>query len=68
MIYVVLDRVIRYYGIPESITSDRNKIFRSNFWKMLMTEIGIKIKLSTTYYSQTNKQTERMNQTLETYL
>ena len=28
---VVLDRVIRYHGIPENITSDRDKIFRSNF-------------------------------------
>ena len=30
-VYVVLDRIIRYYGIPENITSDKNKIFRNNF-------------------------------------
>ena len=28
---VVLDRVIRYYGISESITSDKDKIFKNNF-------------------------------------
>ena len=65
---VVLDRVIRYHRIPESITSDRDKIFKSNFWKTLIIEIGTKVKLLIIYYSQTDEQTERTNQTLETYL
>ena len=30
-VYIVLDKVIRYYGIPENITTDRNKIFKNNF-------------------------------------
>ena len=30
-ICIVLDRVIRYYGIPESIMLDKDKIFKSNF-------------------------------------
>ena len=66
--YIILNRVIRYHGIPKSITSDRNKIFKSNFWRTLMTEIGTKVKLSTTYYPQTDEQTEKTNQTLKTYL
>ena len=33
-----------------------------------MTEIGTKVKLLIVYYPQTDGQTERMNQTLETYL
>ena len=53
--YVVLDRVMRYHRILENITSDRDKIFKSNFWRMLMTEIGTKIKLLTTYHSQMNE-------------
>ena len=65
---IILDRVIRHHRIPKSITSDKDKIFRSNFWKTLITEIGTKIKLLTVYYSQTNKQTERINQTLKIYL
>ena len=60
-VYVVLDRVIRYHRILESITLDRNKIFKSNFWKTLMTKIGTKMKLLITYHPQTNKQIERMN-------
>ena len=66
--YIVLDRVIRHYGIPENITSDRDKIFKSNFWKTLIVEIGTKIKLSIVYHPQTDRQTERINQTLKTYL
>ena len=33
-----------------------------------MREIGTKVRLSTVYYSQTDGQTERTNQSLETYL
>ena len=68
MACVVLDRVIRYHGILESIMSDRNKIFRNNFWKMLIIKIGTKIKLSTIYYSQMDEQTKKINQTLKIYL
>ena len=30
--WLILDRIIRYYKIPEVITSDKNKIFINNFW------------------------------------
>ena len=53
--YVILDKIIKYHGIPENITSDRDKIFKSNFWKTLIIEIGTKIKLLTVYYPQTDK-------------
>ena len=33
-----------------------------------MAQLNIKYKLSTVYHPQTNKQTERMNQTLKQYL
>ena len=29
--YVILDKIVRYYGIPKNITSDKDKIFKSNF-------------------------------------
>ena len=66
--WVVLDRVIRYHRISEIITLDKDRIFTSNFWQILMTEIKTKLKLLTVYHPQTDGQTERTNQTLEIYL
>ena len=59
--WIILDRVIRHHRILKTIISDKDKIFINNFWKTLMTEIGLKIKLSIVYYSQTNRQTEKIN-------
>ena len=55
MAFIVLDRVIRYHRILESIIMDKNKIFQSNFWKTLIVEIGTKIKLLIIYYFQTDE-------------
>jgi transposase InsO family protein len=65
---VFLDRIVRHHGIPESIVSDRDKLFTSNYWTTLLAAIGTKKKLSTAYHPQTDGQTERVNQTMETYL
>ncbi|CAD0055203.1 unnamed protein product [Aureobasidium pullulans] len=66
--HLVLDRLIRYHGIPKSFITDRDKLFTSNYWKTLVSVMGIKHKLSTAYHPQTDGQTERANQTLEAYL
>ena len=66
--YVFLDRIVRLYGLPRSIISDRDKLFTSAFWKTLMGIMGVKLKLSTAFHPTTDGQTERMNQTLEVYL
>jgi transposase InsO family protein len=66
--HVLKDRLIRDYGIPKTIISDRDKLFTSNYWATLMAEVGIKRKLSTAYYPQTDGQTERTNRTMKTYL
>ncbi len=29
--YIVLDRLIRYHDIPKGLTSDRDKLFTSNY-------------------------------------
>lgn len=65
---VFLDRIVRHHGIPGSIISDRDKLFTSNFWTTFLAAIGTKKKLSTAYHPQTDGQTERVNQTMETYL
>ena len=40
----------------------------SKFWSSLCYFLGIKKKLSTTFYLQTNGQTKRQNSTMEAYL
>ncbi|OQN95116.1 hypothetical protein B0A48_18806, partial [Cryoendolithus antarcticus] len=66
--HLVLDRLVRYHGIPCVFVTDRDKLFTSNFWKTLVASLGIKHKLSTAYHPQTDGQTERANQSLEVYL
>jgi hypothetical protein len=60
--------VVRLHGLPDSIVSDRGSIFTSHFWSTLSSILQIDPRKSTAFHPQTDGQTERMNQTLETYL
>jgi len=62
------DNVWKLYGLLESIVSDRGPQFAAELTKKLNRMLGIKMKLSTVFYPQTDGQTERMNQELEQYL
>jgi len=62
------DNVWRLHGLPESIISDRGPQFATGLMQELNELLGIKTKLSTAFYPQTDGQTERMNQELEQYL
>ncbi|KAM0722089.1 hypothetical protein Q7P37_003015 [Cladosporium fusiforme] len=66
--HIFIKNVIANHGTPQTLITDRDKLFTSNFWKALSQELGIKQKLSTAYHPQTDRQTERLNQTLEQYL
>ena len=65
---VILDMVVRHHGLPDSIVSDRDSLFTLKFWSLLYYFLGIKQRLSTAFYPQTDSQTERQNITIETYL
>ncbi|WVZ48794.1 LOW QUALITY PROTEIN: hypothetical protein U9M48_000203 [Paspalum notatum var. saurae] len=65
---VFFDSVYRLHGLPESIVSDRDKIFTSLFWQKLFKLAGVSLRLSSSYHPQSDGQTERVNQCLETFL
>ena len=65
---VIIDVVVRYHGLPDSIVTDRGSFFTSKFWSSLCYFLGIKWRLSTAFYLQTNGQIERQNSTIEAYL
>jgi hypothetical protein len=60
--------VVRHYGIPSSIVSDRDPRFTSSFWTELWKRLGTSLALSTAYHPQTDGQTERANRTIEDML
>jgi hypothetical protein len=63
--YIFLRIVASIYSIPIEIISDRDKLFTSKFWQILIALLGIKRKLSIVFYLQIDGQTERLNQTIE---
>lgn len=64
---VILNIIIWYYGIPDSIVIGRSLFFKSNQWLLVCYFSGIKQKLFTTSYLQTNGQSKRQNSTMEAY-
>ena len=63
-----LDHVYKLHGLPESITSDRDKVFISKFWRELFRTLAVGLHYSSSYHPQTDGQSERVNQCLESYL
>ena len=63
-----LHHVWKYHGLPTGIVSDRGPQFTSQVMKDICKRLGIQPWLSTAYHSQTDGQTERINQDLQQYL
>ena len=66
--YIILNQLIRYQKISKKFINDKDKLFIFNYWRTLLSMLRIKLKMSTTFYSQTNEQTKRTNQSLKQYL
>ncbi|GMI77908.1 hypothetical protein HRI_001460100 [Hibiscus trionum] len=63
-----LENVFKLHGLSKEIVCDRDKIFMRLFWKELMEKLGVTVNASTAYHPQSDGQTERVNQCVETYL
>ena len=46
--------IVRLYGVPLSIVSDRDPRFTSQFWQSLQKALGTGIRLSSTFHPQTD--------------
>ncbi|KAA3480787.1 reverse transcriptase [Gossypium australe] len=63
-----ISEIVRLYGVPVSIISDRDLHFTSRFWKKLHKALGSRLNLSTAFYPQTDGQSERVIQILKDML
>jgi len=63
-----LENLWKYDRFPEDVVSDRDSTFTGSFFTDLYDYLGIKRSISTAYYPQTDGQTERINQVIESYL
>jgi hypothetical protein len=63
-----LNHIYRLHGLPAAIVSDRDRIFTSQFWSQLFKLADVQLRLSSSYHPQSDGQTERLNQTMETFL
>ena len=60
--------IVKLYGIPRTIVSNRDKVFISSFWRQLFKLQGTTLAMSSSYHPQTDGQSEVLNKTLEMYL
>ncbi|MBW0552524.1 hypothetical protein O181_092239 [Austropuccinia psidii MF-1] len=65
---IFTSHVFSKHGLPVIIVSDRGSLFVSSLWTNLCQQLKISRDLSTAYHPETDRQTERVNQTLEQYL
>ena len=65
---VMMNHIFRIHGFPNDIVSDRGPQLISAFWKEFCKLIGATVSMSSGYHPQSNGQSERLNQELETTL
>jgi transposase InsO family protein len=63
-----IDNVYKLHGLPQSLVSDRDPVFTSQFWQSIFKATGTQLRLSTANHPETDGQTERVNQSIECFL
>ena len=56
---IIIEVVVQYHSLPDSIVSNQSSVFTSKFWSSLCYFLGIKQRLSTAFYPQTNNWIEK---------
>ena len=65
---VFVREYVRLHGIPNSIVSDRGRIFMGAFWRELHRLQGTKLNFTSAYHPESDGQTEVVNKRLANYL
>ncbi|KAK3032811.1 hypothetical protein RJ639_035417 [Escallonia herrerae] len=60
--------VVKYWGMPQDIVSDRDSRFTGNFWTELFKLFRSQLSMSSSYHPESDGQTEQFNSMLEEYL
>ena len=68
MAITFIERYIPYHGFLKAIVNDKETQFTSAIWAILCKTLGIKRRLSSAYYPETDGATERANQVIQPYL
>jgi hypothetical protein len=63
-----MNNIYKLHRLPASITSDRDPVFLSQFWKELFHSQGVNLHYSSAYHPQMEGQTEVVNKCIEHYL
>jgi transposase InsO family protein len=63
-----VDHVFCLHGLSREFITDRDIRFTSAFWQGITELLGTRAVMSSSFHAQTDGQTERVNQTLESYL
>ncbi|KAK4702014.1 hypothetical protein P7C70_g4211, partial [Phenoliferia sp. Uapishka_3] len=53
----------RFFGIPERMVSDRDKLFVSEFWRGLYRRMGVRLQMSSAFHPETDGRSEITNKT-----
>lgn len=61
------NHVVKHFGLPQDIVSDRDTWFTGRFWIELFQLLGSELKFSIVNHPQTDGQIERINTLLEEY-
>ena len=65
---ILLHHVYKWFGLPDSIISDRDPRFTAKSFQELFKLLGIKSKLMTAYWPQSDGTTECFNQEIKAYI